>query len=382
MKRIALLGSTGSIGKNTLKVARHLGEAVQVVALAAGSNIDLLEQQAKEFSPKIIAVYDKAKAIELQRRLPDTEVLGGMEGLGAVASYAEADFVVSAIAGTMGLIPTITAVKAGKDVGLANKEALVSGGALVMSLVKEHKTRLLPIDSEHSALFQCLNGEDVNTVHRLILTASGGPFRSYPKEKLQGVTVEDALGHPTWNMGPKVTIDSSTLMNKGLEVIEAHWLFGIPIDKIDVVVHPQSIIHSMVEFVDNSLIAQVGEPSMITPIQYAITYPERKEGSLERFNFKKYHTMQFLEPDRQTFRCLDLAYQAVHAGGSLPCYMNAANEVLVQRFLNGQISWLDIPALLDKLMVQHQVQPIDSIDAVLAIDALAREEASEKGILR
>jgi len=375
MKRIAIIGSTGSIGVNTLNVAKNLPEEISVVALAAKSNIDLLEKQAKEFCPRIIGVFDQDKALELKKRLPHIEVVGGIEGIQAVAAYAEADFVVSSMTGTLGLIPTMTAIQAGKDVGLANKEALVSGGALVMSLVREKGTRLLPIDSEHSAIFQCLNGENPKTIQRLILTASGGPFRSFNEEQLRHATLDQALCHPTWKMGPKVTIDSSTLMNKGLEVIEAHWLFNIPLDRIDVVIHPQSIIHSMVEFIDGSTMAQMGEPSMIVPIQYALTYPERKKGMSAPFNFAKHNTLQFFIPDLEKFRCLKLAYQAAKAGGSLTCYMNAANEVLVNRCLDKQIDWQNISLKLEKLMGSHAVRDVRSIDDVVEIDAQARREA-------
>lgn len=378
MQRIAILGSTGSIGKSSLQIARHLGpDSIKVTALAAHSNIDALEKQAHEFSPELIAVYNEDKALELQKRLPHISIVAGMEGLEAVASYGSAQFVISAIAGTLGLIPTVAAIKAGKKIGLANKEALVSGGALVMSLARKTGVPIIPIDSEHSALFQCLLGNDIAKVQRLILTASGGPFRTYTTDQLNGITVDHALRHPTWAMGPKVTIDCSTLMNKGLEVIEAHWLFDIPIDKIDVVVHPQSIIHSMVEYVDNSIIAQMGEPTMLTPIQYAMTYPERLPGILPRFDFTKHETLQFLVPDTEKFPCLRFAFDAVRAGGSLTCYMNAANEVLVNRFMNRQIGWMDIAMKLGQLMSKHQVAKIESLDDVLAVDEQARREASK-----
>lgn len=378
MKRVAILGSTGSIGLSTLKVINHLGPShFKVAALAAHSNIDLLEQQAKEFAPTLIAVYDKDKARQLQARLPHITVLGGMEGIEAAASYDKADFVVSAMTGTLGLLPTIAAIRAGKNIGLANKESLVSGGEIVMALAQRHGVRILPIDSEHSALFQCLNGEDPKTIRRLVLTASGGPFRTLSDEQLQSITPERALQHPTWVMGPKVTIDSSTLMNKGLEVIEAHWLFGVPVDKIEVVVHPQSIIHSLIEFVDLSMMAQMGVPSMITPIQYALTYPQRLPGLLQPFDFMKNGTLQFLSPDTGRFRCLSLAYQALRSGGSLPCFMNAANEVLVQRFLTKQIAWPQISAKLERLMEAHPRHAIQSIDDVLAVDHQARQEANQ-----
>ncbi len=376
MKRIAILGSTGSIGQNALKVARHLGSDIQVVAIAARENIELLEEQAREFAPRLIAVYNADKALELQRRLPGQTILSGMEGLLAVASHPEADMVISAMAGTVGLQPTIEAIRAGKDVGLANKEALVSGGALIMQLVAEKGVKLLPIDSEHSAIFQCLKNEPARSVRRIILTSSGGPFRTWTDQQLENVTIEQALNHPTWKMGPKVTIDSSTLMNKGLEVIEAYWLFGVDLDQIDVVVHPQSIIHSLVEFSDYSMLAQMGEPSMIVPIQYAMTYPDRQPGLLKPFDFVKNSKLEFSVPNKHTFRCLALAYEALRQGGSLPCYMNAANEVLVERFLKGEISWKEIGIQLEVLMNRHAVVAIDSLDIILAVDALAREEAA------
>ncbi|MFI0434915.1 MAG: 1-deoxy-D-xylulose-5-phosphate reductoisomerase [Parachlamydiaceae bacterium] len=376
MKNIAILGSTGSIGCNALNVARHLKSSFRVVALAARGNIDLLEQQAREFRPLIIAVFEPDKAFELQQRLPGQTILSGMEGLKAVASCHEAHLIISAIAGTLGLQPTVEAIMAGKDVGLANKEALVSGGALVMRLVKEKGIRLIPIDSEHSAIFQCLKGEKKAEVHRMILTSSGGPFRHKTQEELENVTVEQALNHPTWKMGPKVTIDSSTLMNKGLEVIEAHWLFNLEIDKIEVVIHPQSIIHSMVEYIDHSILAQMGVPSMIVPIQYAMTYPNRSVGLLEPFDFVKHSTLEFFKPDLGKFRCLALAYEAIRRGGSAPCYMNAANEILVERFLRREISWQGISLQLERLLTGHQVQSADTLEAILAIDAQAREEAA------
>lgn len=375
MKKIAILGSTGSIGDSTLEIVSHLKDQFQVVALAAKSNIDKLERQAHLYHPKLIAVFDESKALELQKRLPHCEIVAGMEGLKAVAMYSEAEQVISAMSGTLGLIPTIAAIQASKNVGLANKEALVSGGELVMSLAKKNKIQLLPIDSEHSAIFQCLNGESRKAVRRLILTSSGGPFRSFTSEQLLYASLDQALNHPTWKMGPKVTIDSSTLMNKGLEMIEAHWLFDIPLDQIEVVIHPQSVIHSMVEFIDGSMLAQMSAPSMIYPIQYALTYPERKPGFLEPFNFTKHSQLEFYVPDVEKFRCLKLAYQALETGGSLPCYMNAANEILVNRFLEQKISWQEISRRLEKLMCTHTLCEIKSIEDVIAVDMLAREEA-------
>ncbi len=376
MKKISILGSTGSIGRNTLQVARHLKNDFQVVALAARDNIDLLEKQALEFSPKIIAVYKPEKALELQKRLPGRTILSGMDGLKAVAAYADADLIISAIAGTMGLQPTVEAIMAGKNVALANKEVLVSAGSLVMRLVKEKGIELIPIDSEHSAIFQCLNGEKRTNIRRLILTSSGGPFREYTQENLEHVTAAQALKHPTWMMGPKVTIDSSTLMNKGLELIEAYWLFNIPMDKMDVIIHPQSIIHSLVEFKDCSMLAQMGAPHMITPIQYAMTYPDRSDGMLEPFDFEKFAKLEFFKPDVEKFRCLHLAYEAMKRGGSLPCYMNGANEILVDKFLIGEISWCDIAIHLERLMEQHHIQSVERLDEILAVDAQAREEAA------
>lgn len=377
MKKIALIGSTGSIGRSTLDVVRHLSpKKGKIVALAAHSNIDLLELQAKEFNPKLIAVYDTHKAVELKKRLPKVKIVGGMEGVEEAASFEDANFVMSAMVGTLGLHPTIAALKAGKTVGLANKESLVSGGALVMGLAKKHKATLLPIDSEHSALFQCLVGEEKSAVRRLILTASGGPFLSYSIDQLAGITVEQALNHPTWNMGPKITLDCSTLMNKGLEVIEAHWLFELNIDNIDVVIHPQSIIHSLVEYVDGSMKAQMSEPSMRIPIQYALTYPHREPGLQKPFDFTHARQLQFFPPDWQKFRCLHLAYESLRRGGSLACYMNAANEVLGHRFIQREIGWLDLGKKLEILMERHSLTRVDSIEEIAAVDIQARHEAS------
>lgn len=376
MRNLAILGSTGSIGKNCLAVARHLGkEVVQIAAIAARSNIDLLEAQAKEFNPKLVAVYDLEQAGILQKRIPHIPVMAGMEGLKAVAVFDEANLVISAISGAIGLEPTLAAIVAKKNIGFANKEVLVSGGSLVMKLVQKHGIELIPIDSELTAIFQCLKGENAKVVQRILITASGGPFRNFTKEQLETVTVDHALNHPNYRMGPKVTIDSSTLMNKGLEMIEAYWLFQVPLDKIEVVVHPQQIIHSMVEFTDNSMLAQMCEPDMLVPIQYAITYPKRFAGSLPPFDFVKNGTLQFSLPDTMKFRCLKLAYDAIRAGGSLPCYMNAANEVLVHRFLKKEIAWSAIATSLENLMNRHSVMPINSFQDILAVDQLAREEA-------
>ncbi len=377
MRELAILGSTGSIGKNCLAVARHLGpDAVRIVALAARHNIDLLEQQAREFNPALIAVYELEQARQLQKRIPHIPVIGGIEGLEAVAIHEKANLVISAMSGAIGLVPTIAAIQAGKNIGFANKEVLVSGGEVVMSLVRKHGIDLIPIDSELTAIFQCLKGESSKNVKRLLITASGGPFRNFTNEQLETVNIDHALNHPNYKMGPKVTIDSSTLMNKGLEMIEAHWLFQVPLDKIEVIVHPQQIIHSMVEFIDNSMLAQMGDTDMLIPIQYAIMYPERSVGSLKPFDFVKNNTLQFLLPDTNKFRCLKLAYDAVRCGGSLPCYMNAANEVLVNRFLDKKIAWKDIAINLENLMSRHSVVPVKNLQDILAIDQIAREEAS------
>lgn len=368
MKKVAIIGSTGSIGRNTLKIINHLKDQFKVVGLAAGKNDQLLQQQVEEFNPDLVALYDEEKATS-------RGWLSGMEGVCEVAQASGADIVVSAMTGTLGLAPTMAAISAGIDIGLANKEALVSGGALVMEAAKKNNCRILPIDSEHSAIFQCLNGEDEKAISRIILTSSGGPFREKSREELQHATIEQALEHPTWNMGSKITIDSSTLMNKGLEVIEAHWLFGVPLEKIDVVIHPQSIIHSMVEFHDGSIMAQMGIPTMITPIQYALTYPDRQPGILEPFNFAKHQSLEFMIPDRQVFKCLDLAYQAISEGGSMPCFMNAANEILVHRSLAKEILWIEISQKLEKLMQSHRVQEVSSFEEIFEVDILARKEA-------
>ncbi|CDZ80808.1 1-deoxy-D-xylulose 5-phosphate reductoisomerase [Candidatus Rubidus massiliensis] len=378
MKKISILGSTGSIGVNTLNVVRHLKEQFSVEAIAAHSNIDLLEKQAKEFNPKIIAVFDETKALDLKKRMPQWEIVTGLEGLKAVATYSSVELVICAMSGTKGIIPTVEAINAKKTIGLANKEALVSAGAYIIPLAHKNNVEIIPIDSEHSALFQCLRGENLKEVSRLIITASGGPFLNYTDEQLKSVTAEQALRHPNWSMGPKVTIDSSTLMNKGLEIIEAHWLFNIPLSQIDVIIHPQSIIHSMVEFQDRSIMAQMGEPSMITPIQFALTYPNRMPGLLKPFNLLAKPTLEFFEPNFSRFRCLRLAYEAMEKGGSLPCFMNAANEILVHSFLQKKITWNQIGEKLDKLMHLHKTQTIDSLETILEIDQIAREEAKKE----
>lgn len=376
MKKIVVLGSTGSIGQNALRVISHLRDEFRVVGLAAKSRIDILEEQARAFSPEVIAVYDKEKALELQRRLPEQRIVGGMEGLCEVAALGGVDVVISAMVGTVGILPTLSALDSGKKrVALANKEVLVSAGSLFMQKVQDKQIELVPIDSEHSALFQCLDQKPVHAVRRLILTASGGPFWKRGLDNSSSITPEQALAHPTWNMGPKITIDCSTLMNKGLEVIEAHFLFNVPVEKIEVVIHPQSVIHSMVEWIDGSMLAQLSEPSMIIPIQYALTYPERRPGLLAPFDFQKFSHLEFNKPQPRQFVCLELAFEALRQGGSLPCFLNAANEVLVNRFLNKEISWRDIPAKLETLLNAHaQVRELN-VEKILEIDTLARTQA-------
>lgn len=373
-KKIAVLGSTGSIGTSTLQVARHLKEELEIVALAAKSNIDLLEKQAHEFAPQVVAVFEPAAALQLQKRLPSIPVLAGMDGLKTVASFSKADFTMLAMAGSVGLIPAIAAIEAGKQIGLANKEVLVCAGELIQGLVRKKGVTLLPVDSEHSALFQCLKGEKKEQVRRLILTASGGPFRTI--SDLSQITPQLALAHPNWRMGPKVTVDSSTLINKGLEMIEARWLFDIDPQRIEAVIHPQSRIHSFVEFVDGSMMAQISDPDMILPIQYALTYPERRPGLMPPYDFLKNGTLTFCPPDQEKFRCLQLAIEAMKAGQSYPCFLNAANEVLVGRFLKEKISWIDIGLKLEKLISSHQPQNLLTLDAILEVDDLARKKAS------
>ncbi len=374
-KRIGILGSTGSIGRHTLEVVAHLPDQFSVKVLAAGSNIDLLEQQARQFCPELVAVYEESKVKELQRRIPHIPVVGGMDGLLEAASYSGVDVVMSAITGAVGIRPTVAAIEAGKVIALANKEVLVAAGEYVMNLAKVHNVQILPVDSEHSAIFQCLSGRNHTEIARLILTASGGPFYRYSQEDMKGITLEKALRHPTWSMGKKITIDSSTLMNKGLEVIEAHYLFQVPLEKIEVVIHPQSVVHSMVEFIDGSIIGQMSEPTMLIPIQFALTFPYRQRGMIPSFNFTKHPLLEFIVPEEGKFPCLDLAFAALRQGGSMPCYLNAANEVLVQRFLQREVSWLDISRKLEKLCLTHTVEKHMDLDKVFAIDALARDQA-------
>lgn len=376
MKKIAVLGCTGSIGQNTLNTVRHLKEELCIEALAAHSNIDLLEKQIEEFRPAIACVFDKNQALLLEKRKPCCPIVTGEEGLEIIASYPSVHQTVVAITGTAALKPTIAAIKTCKAIALANKEILTSAGHYIMQLIQQYRVQLIPIDSEHSAIFQCLQGEDIAAVERIILTASGGPFLHSSTEQLKTISVDQTLKHPTWSMGSKITVDSSTLMNKGFEVIEAHYLFNIPLDKIQVVIHPQSIVHSLVEMRDGSLLAQMGEPSMLVPIQYALTYPKRLSSQLKPFDFTRHTKLEFLAPDIEKFSCLRLAYEAMQVGHTLPCYLNAANEVLVQRFLNREIAWYSIAEKLEKLMQRHQIRRDLSLDGILDTDKQARIEAT------
>jgi 1-deoxy-D-xylulose-5-phosphate reductoisomerase len=374
MKRIAILGSTGSIGCSTLDVAKHLG--YQVYGIAAHSNIDLLEEQALALNPNCIAVFDETKARELRSRLPEFKIVSGMEGLIEVATLPEVDFLVSAIVGAMGILPTLKGIEAGKTIGLANKEVLIAAGELIMGAAKKQNVEIIPIDSEHSAIFQCLQGECPSGIRKLILTASGGPFLTASEKELEEITPTSALKHPTWSMGKKITIDSSTLMNKGLEVIEAKFLFNVPLEKIDVIIHPQSIVHSLVEFVDGSLLSQMGEHDMKIPIQYAMTYPKREKGIVPCFDFMKYSKLEFFTPEWEKFPCLGLAFEAAKEGGTLPCFMNAANEVLVHRFLEGKIDWIEIGKKLETLMGAHNTQPQENLNVLFEVDEMARSLAT------
>ena len=369
MKKIAILGSTGSIGTQTLEVVRA-NKDIEVTALAAGSNIDLLEKQIREFSPKIAAVWNEEKAKELKDRVRDLDIRveSGMDGLLAVATELGAEIVVTAVVGMIGIRPTIAAMNAGKDIALANKETLVTAGHIIMSLAKEKHVRILPVDSEHSAIFQSLNGESGNKIHKILLTASGGPFRGWTREQMKGVQVEDALKHPNWTMGRKITIDSSTMVNKGLEVMEARWLFGVEMDQVQVVVQPQSVIHSMVEYEDGAVIAQLGTPDMKLPIQYALYYPERRFLAGDRLDFAKLAQITFEAPDFENFLGLSLAYKAGRRGGTLPTVFNAANERAVQKFLDREIGYLTITDMIEAAMEHHTVKENPTVEEILAAE--------------
>ena len=379
MKKIAILGSTGSIGTQTLEVVRENGD-IEVLALAAGNNITLLEEQIREFRPKLAAVWEETKAKELRERTKDLDVkiVSGMEGLIEVSVIEGAEILVTAIVGMIGIRPTIEAIKAGKHIALANKETLVTAGHIIVPLAKEYGVEILPVDSEHSAIFQSLQGSRRSELHKILLTASGGPFRGRKREELTNIQVEDALKHPNWEMGRKITIDSSTLVNKGLEVIEAKWLFDVDIDQIEVVVHPQSIIHSMVEYVDGAIVAELGTPDMRLPIQYALYYPERRFLPGDRVDFAKLAQMTFEKPDLETFTGLKLAFEAGKVGGSLPTVFNAANELAVSKFLNREIAYLQIPEIIETCMRAHKNILNPTVDEILQTEQSVYEQIESR----
>lgn len=382
MKAISILGSTGSIGCNTLKVIEHLGD-IRVVAMAAGRNVTRFAEQIAQFKPELVSCIDETGAAELERELhrlnatiPRVET--GDAGLISVATHPKAETVVSATVGAVGFVPTLRAIEAGKRIALANKETLVMAGELMTKAAEASGAEILPVDSEHNAIHQCLRGETKREVKRLILTASGGPFRQWPRERIENATRAEALDHPNWKMGEKITIDSATLMNKGLEVIEAKWLFGFEADQISVVVHPQSVVHSMIEMVDGSIIAQMGVTDMRHAIQYALTYPDRKENCTPPLDLSQLSQLNFEEPDMTRFPCLDLAYSALKAGGTMPTVLNAANETAVQAFLDGQIKLSEIAGINVSVLSEYEPQPADSLEAVLNADAWARTRAIMK----
>ena len=374
MKKIAILGSTGSIGTQTLEVVRENGD-IEVLGLAAGSNIKMLEELIREFHPQIVAVWSEEKAAELRVNVADTDtkIVAGMDGLLEVATMKGTEILVTAVVGMIGIRPTIEAIKAGKDIALANKETLVTAGHIIMPLAKKMGVSILPVDSEHSAIFQSLQGNDHGALHKILLTASGGPFRGKKSEELMEIKVEDALKHPNWSMGRKITIDSSTMVNKGLEVIEAKWLFNVDVDQVQVVVQPQSIIHSMVEFVDGAVMAQLGTPDMKLPIQYALYYPHRRYLPAERLDFKTLTEITFEEPDMETFLGLPMAMEASRRGGSMPTVFNAANERAVAKFLHGQIGFLDIYRSIREAMDRHQVIEHPCLEEILETEAKTYE---------
>ncbi len=379
MKKIAILGSTGSIGTQTLAVVRAQGD-LQVTAMAAGHNIDLFEQQIREFLPKNVAVWEEKDALDLKARVADlgVKVHSGMDGLIEIAADPDSEILVTAIVGMLGLRPTIAAIQSGKNIALANKETLVTAGHLIMPMAKEYDVQILPVDSEHSAIFQSLNGERANKIEKILLTASGGPFRGKTKAELEQVTLEDALKHPNWAMGKKITVDSATLVNKGLEVMEAKWLFGVELDQIQVVVQPQSIIHSMVQYEDGSIIAQLGTPDMRLPIQYALYYPKRRPLDDRRLDFAKLGSITFEEPDTDTFRGLPLAYEAMTKGGNMPTVFNAANEAAVALFLQKKIAYLQITQIIEECMNHSTFVAAPNVEQILETEAQVRESIESR----
>ncbi|PTX58615.1 1-deoxy-D-xylulose 5-phosphate reductoisomerase [Melghirimyces profundicolus] len=375
-QRIAILGSTGSIGTNTLEVIRQHPEEFEIVAFAAGNNVEEMLRQVEEFGPSVVSMSSReaAKEVELRASRP-VRVVWGEEGLEEVASHPDATYLVSAMVGSRGLKPTLAGIRAGKTVGLANKETLVMGGSIVMKEAKKHGVDILPIDSEHSAIFQCLHGENTGRVRRIILTASGGAFRDWSREKMKSATREEALNHPNWSMGAKITVDSASLMNKGLEVIEARWLFDLPYDRIDIVIHPESIVHSMVEFVDGAVLAELGSPDMKVPILYALSYPDRLPLKTEALDLTKMGTLHFREPDFDRFPCLKLAFEAGRAGGTAPTVLNAANEVAVEYFLKGDLPFLAIEEINGEVLSRHIPVADPGLEDLFEADRWARETA-------
>jgi len=378
MKKLAVLGSTGSIGIQTLSIVEDFSDRFQIVALGAGKNIELLKEQIARFRPMIVSTLTEELAYELSKQLQDPpEIVHGIEGLIRVATWEEADMVVSALVGAVGLVPTLSAIKAGKRIALANKESLVMGGKVLMEEARRRKLDILPVDSEHSAIFQSMVGHQKKDIHRIILTASGGPFLHHPVEGLNEVTPDEALRHPRWEMGKKVTVDSATLMNKGLEIIEAHWLFDMPIEKIEVQIHPQSVIHSMVEYIDGSIVAQMGIADMRIPISYALSYPDRLNLDIPRLDLVRIGELTFFSPDQIRFPALALAIRAIRIGETMPAVLNAANEFAVSGYLKGRLKFTEIPEIVEAAMEAHQIQSVQTIDDILRADQWAREKAKE-----
>ncbi len=382
MKKISILGSTGSIGVNTLKVIKSLGEGYKVVGLSARRNVNLLVKQIKEFKPEIVALMDEEKSKELEKKLSGVKyqpahIFYGLDGLIKVATYKRSNFLVSSLVGAVGLIPTLEAIRKKKTIALANKEILVMAGEIIIREALKYKTQILSLDSEHSAIFQCLRGEKKKEIKKIILTASGGPFYHFSPQALKKVTVAEALNHPTWSMGKKITIDSATLMNKGLELIEAHYLFGIDIEKIKILVHPQSIIHSMVEFIDGAVIAQLGITDMRLPLQFALTYPHRRKNNFPALSLEKLGSLTFANPDFNRFPCLHLAIKAARKGESMPTVLNAANEIAVDAFLNKKIKFMDIPVLIQYTMNKHKLITGPTLEDILSVDSWTRNKIKE-----
>jgi 1-deoxy-D-xylulose-5-phosphate reductoisomerase len=376
MKSLSILGSTGSIGTQTLDIVKNNPDEFKIIGLTTNNNVDILKKQIDEFKPEAVAVMDNKKVDELKKDI-DTNVYSGIDGIIKVATLSDADTIVNSLVGSIGVRPTIEAIKNKKNIALANKETLVTAGLIVMNEVKKNNVKLMPIDSEHSAIFQCLNGENIDDVNKIIITASGGAFRDYSKEQLENVTAADALKHPTWNMGNKITIDSATLMNKGFEVIEAHWLYGIDYGKIEVIIHPQSTIHSLVEFKDSSVLAQLGNPDMKIPIQYALSFPKRFNLDSKKLDLLEVKNLSFSKPDLELFPCLKYAYDAGNARGTLPAVLNAANEVAVYAFLDNKIKFLDIPRLVNKMMQEHKIIKNPNLNEILDVDKKVKEETNK-----